>query len=143
MEKTIIKQNGNNKVNMEKVFRTIEKLENNEEWVIYIEIVAEKLDKLIEMTKQELKRETNTASLRFTGITKTLKEKVEYFAKTTFDDNEIPELLKVVNHFLKGYELYIHPLPGKGIFVSRLVNNNKSKLVEEIEIEFRKRISNK
>ena len=119
----------------------IEKLNRNDNWLTYIEVVAEKLDQLIEETRRELKRNVSTASLRFTGVIKAIKEKIYYYTNETFDDNELPELLKVINYFLKPFELTVHPIRGKGLFVSRNERNNKSSLVLDIEAEFKRRIS--
>jgi hypothetical protein len=126
------------KVNMEKVMRTIKELEGNAEWLVYVETLAEVLDELIDKVREEIGKETNTASLRFTGVIPNIKEKIQSFAKVTFFDGEIVEMLKVVNHFLKDYGLQIHPIAKKGLFVSR--NGSKGTLVDELERRFMQKL---
>jgi hypothetical protein len=146
MEKTIIvKQKTNKKINIDKVIKTIEALDQNEEWSLYIESVAEELDIFIEETKRELLREkgkvTNTASLKYTGLIKQIKEKIQEFVGVVFNEDELVELLKVVNTFLKRYGMHIHPLPGKGLFITRINGNeNKSELVDRIEMRFKEKL---
>jgi uncharacterized radical SAM superfamily Fe-S cluster-containing enzyme len=132
--------NGNGKVNTEKVLRTIEALENNEEWNLYVETLAEVLNELIDDVRKEIGKPTNTASLRYTGVIPNIKEKVQYFSKVSFVDGEIVELLRVINHFLKNYNLHIHPIGGKGLFVSRIENGKKGTLVDEIEKRLRQKL---
>jgi len=100
---------------------------------------------LIEETKNELLKTkgktTNTASLKYTGVIKGIKEKIQEFIGVVFNENELVELLKVVNHFLKEYGMNIHPLPGKGLFVSRINGNErKSEIVDRIELRFREKL---
>ncbi|MFZ8804904.1 MAG: hypothetical protein ACO2PO_18260 [Candidatus Calescibacterium sp.] len=132
--------NGNGKVNTEKVLRTIEALENNEEWNLYVETLAEVLNELIDDVRKEIGKPTNTASLRYTGVIPNIKEKVQYFSKVSFVDGEIVELLRVINHFLKNYNLQIHPIGSKGLFVSRIENGKKGTLVDEIEKRLRQKL---
>jgi len=136
----VFAMNGNGKVNMEKVLRTIEELENNEGWNLYVETLAEVLNELINEVRKEIGRETRTASLRYTGVIPNIKDKIQSFAKITFVDGEIVEMLKVINHFLKNYNLHIHPIGGKGLFVSRIENGKKGTLVDEIEKRLRQKL---
>ena len=131
--------NGNGKVNTEKVIRTIEALENNEEWHLYVETLAEVLNELIDDVRKEIGKPTNTASLRYTGVIPNIKEKVQFFSKISFIDGEIVELLRVINHFLKPYALQIHPIGSKGLFVSR-IENGRGTLVDELEKRFREKL---
>jgi hypothetical protein len=121
-----------NQVNQ--VNQVIQKLQSNNEWLLFVKALSIWLNDHIEKVSKELGKNVNTASLRYTAITKTITESINDYSGIRIEDPI--QAIKIINYFLKNEKLYIHGKKGlKGyFFVSRISDIQASDVKLEIKM---------
>jgi hypothetical protein len=123
------------------VLEVVEKLKNDNTFDVWVDALADYLYDIIKETREKIKKNTNTASLRWKGVIEAIIKKIK---ETTniYIDNPILAV-KIINNFINKYNLYIHGLPGRPHFFVSIINEKISDAELEIERRFKEKLNNK
>jgi len=123
------------------VLEVVEKLQSDKNFAVWVESLADYLYDIIKETRDKLKKNTNTASLRWKGVIEAIMKKIKE-ATNIYIDNPIVAV-KIINNFINKYNLHIHGLPGRAHFFVSIVQEKISDAELEIERRFKEKLNNK
>jgi hypothetical protein len=121
------------------VLEVVEILQKDNTFEVWAEALADYLYDIIKETRQKIKKNTNTASLRYRGVIEAIMKKIK---ETTniYIDSPITAV-KIINNFINKYNLNIHPLQGRHHFFVSIVKEQINDAEVEIEKRFREKMN--